>query len=67
MQDIIGQVARGSDTKRAPNTPAGMMTAFDQVLDVPLEDRVSQTLSWLADWRGWPPVDRDATRRRAQS
>ncbi|MDA7466236.1 hypothetical protein N8942_00205 [Planktomarina temperata] len=60
-------MARGSDTKRAPNTPAGMMTAFDQVLDVPLEDRVSQTLSWLADWRGWPPVDRGAARRRAQS
>ena len=67
MQDIIGQVARGSDTKRAPKTPSGMMTAFDQVLDVPLEDRVSQTLSWLSDWRGWPSVDRDATRRRAQS
>jgi len=66
-QDIIGQVARGSDTKRGPKTPAGMMTAFDQVLDVPLEDRVSQTLSWLSDWRGWPPVDRDATLRRAQS
>jgi len=44
-----------------------MMTAFDQVLDVPLEDRVSQTLSWLSDWRGWPPVDRGAARRRAQS
>jgi hypothetical protein len=41
MQDIIGQVARGSDTKRAPKTPAGMMTAFDQVLGAARRSRVT--------------------------
>ena len=51
MQDLIGQVARGAGAHVAPKTPRRMMTAFDHVLDAPLEDRLSKTLSWLSDWR----------------
>ncbi|MDG1744160.1 MAG: GDP-mannose 4,6-dehydratase [Planktomarina sp.] len=60
MQDLIGQVARGDLSKLAPQTPPHMMTAFDHVLDVPLKDRLSKTLSWLSDRRGLPPVEAGA-------
>ncbi len=54
MQNLIDDVARGTGSKAAPKTPARMVTAFDHLLDVPLEDRVSETLSWLSDWRRGP-------------
>ena len=65
MQDLTGQVARGAGAHVAPKTPPRMMTAFDHVLDVPLEDRLSKTLSWLSDWRRAASSDSGAARTRA--
>ena len=65
MQDLIGQVARGAGAHVAPKTPPCMMTASDHVLDVPLEDRLSKTLSWLSDWRRAASSDSGAARTRA--
>lgn len=65
MQDLIGQVARGAGAHVAPKTPPCMMTVFDHVLDVPLEDRLSKTLSWLSDWRRAASSDSGAARTRA--
>ena len=65
MQDLTGQVARGAGAHVAPKTPPCMMTAFDHVLDVPLEDRLSKTLSWLSDWRRAASSDSGAARTRA--
>ena len=67
MQNLIGHVARGTGSKAAPKTPVRMVTAFDHVLDVPLEDRVSETLSWLSDCRRGPSQDSGAAHSRAQS
>ena len=65
MQDLIGQVVRGADARVASKTPPRMMTAFDHVLDAPLEDRLSKTLSWLSDWRRAASSDSGAARTRA--
>ena len=65
MQDLIGQVARGADARVASKTPPRMMTAFDHVLDAPLEDRLSKTLSWLSDWRRVASSETGAARTRA--
>ena len=65
MQDFIGQVARGAGAHVAPKAPRCMMTAFDHVLDVPLEDRLSKTLSWLSDWRRAASSDSGAASTRA--
>ena len=65
MQDLIGQVVRGADARFASKTPPRMMTAFDHVLDVPLEDRLSKTLSWLSDWRRAASSDSGAASTRA--
>ncbi|MBT4895495.1 MAG: hypothetical protein HON63_02415 [Rhodobacteraceae bacterium] len=67
MQNLIGDVARGTGSKAAPKTPVRMVTAFDHVLDVPLGDRVSETLSWLSDCRRGPSQDSGAAHSRAQS
>ena len=67
MKNLIGDVARGTGSKAAPKTPVRMLTAFDHVLDVPLGDRVSETLSWLSDCRRGPSQDNGAAHSRAQS
>ena len=65
MQDLLGRVARGAGAHVAPKTPPCMITAFDHVLDVPLEDRLSKTLSWLSDLRRAASSENGAARTRA--
>ena len=53
MQDFIGQV--GAWRRRRPCCAQSAPMYDDgnliMSLDVPLEDRLSKTLSWLSDWR----------------